>query len=188
MERLEKWVLTFSDKPYPECSFQLQLWSVCVYMCVHCTCVFMFVAAVAGVTVYGILYAWVCVCNSSRRGSQQALGMGIPAHQDSTRGTDGALWGVPCFSPATSSPHLLPHILTPPTIPSSTASCAQPLQFHQSTCSFFYGKAAAHDPLRIWVSWNAWPQVRNNKNVADHLSNMQYWLLASRLCLLLQLL
>lgn len=53
---------------------------VCVYVCLCLCC--------------HVWHTCVCVCISSRRGSQQDPGTGIPAHQDLTKGTDGALWGV----------------------------------------------------------------------------------------------
>ena len=64
-------------------------------------------------------------------------------------------------------PHPRPHprTLNPSLPPStSTASCAQPLQFHQSNLSFFHGKATAPDPLRSRLSGNAWPHVRGTQH------------------------
>lgn len=90
---------------------------------------------------------------------------------------------VPCFSTAPKH-HQRHHISIPPATPSTTASCAWPEQFHQSTWSFFYGNAQHRFPWES-VSWNAQPlfccrnTLPNNKNWADHLSNMQYWWVAS---------
>lgn len=118
---------------------------VCVWVCVLYICVYVCLCS--------------CVCVASRRGSRQDPGTGFPAHQDLTKGTDGALWGVlsarslPAFGPATSPPHPShPH----PPQPAVHGLC----NFIKAPGHSFMVKPWPRGPLRIWVSRNAWPHVR----------------------------
>ena len=103
------------------------------------------ITAVVRVLCAHVCTASVCVCVrvsiSRRRVSQQDLGTGVPAHQDLTKGTDGALWGVlTVWSPPST---------TPPPPPPHTQSLPPSVHHHSQLCT----ASAISSKQLVILSW-----------------------------------
>lgn len=165
----EKWVLTFPDKLYPECSFQLQLSSVCVCTCVctHCTSLFMFVCACATVCAIRV---YVCVAvdvgafpvgkSASRILAQGFLPIRTWRREQMELSEVYSQLRVPCLSPTTTHPHT--HTPPPPTnTPLYSPHAPQPAV--RGFCNFI--KATGHSFMvepQTMIPWEvvSWSHVQ----------------------------
>lgn len=141
-----------SDLPHPWCSFLLQLKSVsmCVSTVFPCLCLFGLVS---------LYMPLVCVCFQLEEPAAGSWHRGfLPIR---TRRKEQMELSEVCSQSSSllQSCHFIHPNLHHPSTQSVYPSCALPLQFHQSTWSFFNGKARANNPWRIWLYWNIWPQV-----------------------------